>query len=140
MTWLTYALLSALFAAATAVLAKAGLRGLDPDFATLIRTAVILLFLGAWIFLSRRWVDLRNIPGASWTFLILSGLATGGSWLCYYRALKLADVSKVAPIDKLSVVLVAVFGVLFLGEHPSPREWTGIALITVGVLTLALKP
>ena len=140
MTWLTYALLSALFAAATAVLAKVGLRGLDSDFATLIRTAVILIFLAAWIFVSRRWVDLHSIPGASWTFLILSGLATGGSWLCYYRALKLADVSKVAPIDKLSVVLVALFGVAFLGEHPTAREWTGIALIATGVLVLALKP
>jgi len=138
-TWLPWALLSAFFAALTAIFAKVGLQGIDSDFATLIRTVVIALTLGALVYATGKWQSPIELPAKSVTFLVLSALATGASWVCYFRALKLGDASKVAPVDKLSVVLVAVFAVMFLGERPAVREWLGIALVGGGVLLLSLR-
>ena len=105
----------------------------------MIRTIVIITFLSAIVFLSNKWINPCRLPGKSLIFLFLSGLATGASWLCYFRALQFGAASKVAPIDKLSVVLVAVFAFAFLGERPSAREWTGIAFVALGVFILGLK-
>jgi transporter family protein len=138
-SWLVWALLSALFAALTAVFAKVGVQGVDSDLATLIRTAVIIVVLGCFVWVTGRWRSPSEIGSRTWWFLTLSGLATGASWVCYFRALKLGPASKVAPVDKLSVVLVAVFAYLFLAERPSPRDWIGIALVGAGVVVLALK-
>jgi transporter family protein len=138
-TWLPWALLSAVFAALTAIFAKIGLEGIDSDYATLIRTFVIVLTLGTIVYATGKWQSPWTIPGRSGTFLVLSALATGASWICYFRALKLGEASKVAPVDKLSVVLVALFAVLFLGERPAAREWAGIALVGAGVLLLSLR-
>jgi transporter family protein len=137
--WLAWALLSATFAALTAIFAKVGLEGIDSDYATFLRTVVILLTLGVLIAALGKWRDPTQLPPRSVTFLILSGLATGASWLCYFRALKAGDASRVAPIDKLSVVLVALFATAFLGERPTPREWVGIGLVGAGALLLSLK-
>ena len=137
--WVAWALLSASFAALTAIFAKVGLERVDPDYATLIRTAVILLIVAGMVGAMGKWQDPRTIPPRSLVFLGLSALATGASWLCYFRALQAGNASRVAPIDKLSVVLVAVFAVIVLGERPSPRDWVGIVLVAIGVLTLALK-
>jgi transporter family protein len=138
-TWLPWALLSAVFAALTAIFAKVGLDGIDSDYATLLRTVVIVLTLGALIYATGKWQSPWDLPSKSVAFLVLSALATGASWLCYFRALKLGPASQVAPVDKLSVVLVAVFAVAFLGEHPGGREWAGIALVAAGVLLLSLR-
>src|SRR5688500_4979956 len=121
--WLPWALGSAVFAALTAVLAKVGLEGIDSDFATLVRTVVIVAVLGALVAATGKWRSPLELPGRSTAFLVLSGLATGASWVCYFRALELGDVAKVAPVDKLSVVLAAVFAAAFLGERPAPRDW-----------------
>jgi len=137
--WLPWALGSAVFAALTAIFAKIGLDGIDSDFATLLRTVVIVAVLGAFVALAGKWRDPTTLPRRSVTFLVLSALATGASWVCYFRALKIGAASRVAPVDKLSVVLVAVFAVLFLGERPNAREWAGIAMVAAGVLTLSLK-
>lgn len=137
--WLPWALLSAVFAALTAIFAKVGLEGIDSDFATLVRTFVIALVLSAFVYAAGKWQGLSILAGKSGLFLVLSALATGASWVCYYRALKLGNAVNVAPVDKLSVVLVAVFAVAFLGERPSGRDWVGIALVAVGVVLLALK-
>ena len=137
--WLVWALLSAAFAALTAIFAKVGLEGIDSDYATLFRTAVILLTLGVLIAALGKWRDPTQLPPRSLVFLVLSGLATGASWLCYFRALKAGDAARVAPIDKLSVVLVAIFATAFLGERPTPREWVGIGLVGAGALLLSLK-
>jgi transporter family protein len=137
--WVFWALLSAVFAAATAVLAKAGSDTIDPDLATLIRTAVVLLCLVVLVSCTGKWSGSEAPSTSTVVFLVLSGLATGASWLCYFRALKAGDVSKVAPVDKLSVVLVAVFAAVFLRERLSLREWLGVALVCAGVLVLALK-
>ena len=137
--WLPWALLSALFAALTAIFAKIGLEGVDADFATLLRTLVIVLLLGTFVYTTGKWQGLSVVAGKSGLFLVLSALATGASWVCYYRALKLGDAVKVAPVDKLSVVLVALFAVMVLGERPSPRDWLGISLVAAGVVLLALK-
>ena len=134
-----WALLSAVFAALTAVLAKIGLEGIDSDLATLVRTAVILVLLSMFVVTTGKWQNPLTLPHRTLLFLTLSGAATGVSWVCYFRALKLGEASKVAPVDKLSVVLVAVFAVLFLHERPSVREWTGILMVGAGVLVLALK-
>ena len=138
-SWLPWALLSALFAALTAIFAKVGLQGIDSDFATLIRTFVIALVLGAFVLVAGKWQGLSVIAGRSGVFLVLSALATRASWVCYYRALKVGDAVKVAPVDKLSVVLVALLAVAFLGERPAPRDWLGITLVAAGVVLLALK-
>lgn len=137
--WLPWALLSAVFAALTAIFAKVGLEGIDSDYATLIRTFVIVLTLGALVYATGKWRNPWEIPPRSGMFLVLSALATGASWICYFRALKLGEASRVAPVDKLSVVLVAVFAVLFLGERATAREWVGIALVGGGVLLLSLR-
>jgi transporter family protein len=138
-SWLPWALLSAVFAALTAIFAKVGLEGVDSDFATLIRTGVIALVLGVFVLSAGKWQGLSVVAGKSGLFLVLSALATGASWVCYYRALKVGDAVKVAPVDKLSVVFVALFAVVFLGERPALRDWLGIALVAAGVVLLALK-
>jgi bacterial/archaeal transporter family protein len=137
--WVFWAFLSAGFAAATAVLAKAGSEAIDPDLATLIRTAVVLVSLLLLVTATGKWKLSESLSARTVLLLVLSGLATGASWLCYFRALKAGDVSKVAPIDKLSVVLVAVFAVVFLSERLSLRDWLGVGLVSLGVLVLAWK-
>lgn len=139
MTWLPWALLSAAFAALTAIFAKVGVSNINSDLATLIRTIVILLTLIGMVSATGQWQVPGSIAGKTWIFLVLSGLATGASWLCYFRALKLGDASRVAPIDKLSVVLVALFGVMFLGERLSAVNWLGVAFIAAGALLVAVK-
>jgi len=138
-TWVYWAILSAVFAALTAIFAKIGIQGVDSDLATLVRTAIILVVLSAFVWFTGKWSNPFMLPSKTWLFLGLSGLATGASWVCYFRALQMGEASKVAPIDKLSLVLVAVFAVVFLGERPSIREWTGIIMVAGGVLVLALK-
>ena len=138
-TWVYWAILSAVFAALTAIFAKIGIQGVDSDLATLVRTAIILVVLSAFVWFAGKWSNPFILPSKTWLFLGLSGLATGASWVCYFRALQIGEASKVAPIDKLSLVLVAVFAVAFLGERPSIREWTGIIMVAGGVLVLALK-
>jgi transporter family protein len=138
-SWFGWALLSAVFAALTAIFAKVGVQGVDSDLATLIRTAVIIAALGCFVWVTGRWRNPSEIGSRTWWFLTLSGLATGASWVCYFRALKLGAASKVAPVDKLSVVLVAIFAYLFLAERPSLRDWIGITLVGAGVVVLALK-
>jgi transporter family protein len=137
--WFVWALLSAVFAALTAIFAKIGLKGVDSDMATLIRTVVIFGVLGCFIYATGKWMNPLALSGKTWLFLVLSGLATGASWVCYFRALKVGDASKVAPVDKLSLLLVVVFAFVFLGERPSTREWLGILMVGGGVLVLALK-
>ncbi len=137
--WVFWALGSAGFAALTAIFAKIGIRGIDSDLATLVRTCVILVVLSAFVWFTGKWSNPFALSGKTLTFLTLSGLATGASWVCYFRALQMGEASKVAPIDKLSLVLVAIFAVIFLGERPSLREWTGIAMVAGGVLVLAIK-
>ncbi|PTV94857.1 transporter family protein [Rhodobacter aestuarii] len=137
-SWLFWALLSAVFAALTAVFAKAGVAQVDSDLATWLRTLVVAVVLGALVALAGKLRGLTEIPGRAALFLILSGLATGASWLCYFRALSLGDAARVAPVDKLSVVLVAVFAATFLGEMLSPLAWAGVALIGLGAALVAL--
>lgn len=138
-SWLYWAILSAVFAALTAIFAKIGIQGVDSDLATLIRTAIIIVVLSAFVWFAGKWSNPFELSSKTWIFLGLSGLATGASWVCYFRALKIGDASKVAPVDKLSLVLVAIFAFAFLGERPSLREWTGIAMVAGGVLVLAIK-
>jgi transporter family protein len=138
-TWFYWALLSAIFAALTAIFAKIGIQGVDSDLATLIRTFVIIFVLSAFVWLTGKWSNPFKLSSRTWIFLLLSGLATGASWVCYFRALKIGDASKVAPVDKLSLLLVALFAVIFLGERPSGREWIGILMVGAGVLVLAFK-
>jgi transporter family protein len=137
--WLPWALGSAVFAALTAIFAKIGLEGVDSDFATLVRTFVIVAVLGTFVAVTGKWRNPVALPSRSLTFLVLSALATGASWVCYFRALKVGDAAKVAPVDKLSVVLVAVFAAAFLGERPVAREWLGIGLVALGVLVLSFR-
>jgi bacterial/archaeal transporter family protein len=139
-SWQVWALLSAVFAALTAIFAKVGVAGIHPDVATLIRTVVILFVLSALVAVSGETSSLRHASGRTWIFLVLSGLATGASWWCYFRALQLGDAARVAPIDKLSVVLVAFFGVGFLGERLGPVNWLGILMIAAGAWLLTLRP
>ena len=137
--WFAWALLSAAFAALTAIFAKVGLKGVDSDLATLLRTAVIIVCLALFVGLTGRWRNPLELSGRTNLFLMLSGLATGASWVCYFRALKVGEASRVAPVDKFSVVLVALFAVAFLGERPAPKDWAGIGLVTAGVVLLALR-
>lgn len=139
-SWQFWAFLAAVFAALTAVFAKAGVEEINSDLATLIRTAVVLVALGLLVALTGRFERLAGIPPRVWMFLILSGLATGASWLCYFRAMKLGDASRVAPVDKLSVVFVALFAALFLGERLSGQGWIAIGLIGSGAVLLAMAP
>jgi transporter family protein len=137
--WFYWAILSAIFAALTAIFAKVGIQGVDSDLATLVRTAIIIVVLSGFVWFAGKWSNPFALPSRTWLFLGLSGLATGASWVCYFRALQAGDASKVAPVDKLSLVLVAVFAFVFLGERPALREWTGIAMVAAGVLVLAIK-
>lgn len=138
-SWQFWALMSAIFAALTAVFAKVGIQGINSDFATLVRTLVIIGALCLFLTVTGQWQKPGEISGKSWVFLVLSGLATGASWLAYFRALQIGDASRVAPVDKLSVVLVALFAALFLGERMSTVNWLGIALIGCGVVLVALR-
>ena len=137
--WFYWAILSAVFAALAAIFAKIGIQGVDSDFATLIRTAIIMVVLWLFVVYTGKWSNPLDLSPKTWLFLGLSGLATGASWVCYFRALKIGDASKVAPVDKLSLVLVTVFAFTFLGERPSLREWSGIAMVAAGVVLLAFK-
>jgi transporter family protein len=137
-SWFYWALLSAIFAAFTAIFAKIGLAGIDSDFATLIRTCVILLVLSVFVWVTDKWSNPALLKPKTLIFLALSGLATGASWVCYFRALKIGDACKVAPVDKLSLVLVAVFAFVFLHERPNGTEWLGIALVAIGVIVLSM--
>ncbi len=138
-SWFYWAMLSAVFAAMTAIFAKIGIKGVDSDLATLVRTAIIIVVLFAFVGFAGKWSNPFELSGKTWLFLTLSALATGASWVCYFRALQIGDASKVAPVDKFSLVLVAIFAFTFLGERPSLRDWGGIALVASGVLVLAIK-
>ena len=137
--WFYWALLSAVFASLTAIFAKIGLEGVDSDFATLVRTFVIILVLAGFVYFTGKWSNPFALRSKTLSFLALSGLATGASWVCYFRALKVGEASKVAPVDKLSLVLVAIFAFFFLHERPSVREWLGILMVGAGVVVLGLK-
>ena len=138
-SWQAWAILSAVFAAMTAVLAKVGVQDVNSNYATFIRTVVIILFLAAILAVTGEFKPLSSVTRRSQVFLVLSGLATGASWLCYFRALKLGPVSQVAPIDKLSLLLVAILGVFLLGEKLSGRNWLGVLLMAVGALLVAMR-
>jgi transporter family protein len=138
-SWQLWALLSAGFAALTAIFAKVGVEHVNSDLATFIRTLVIVAVLAAILAATGQWQPPSSISSRTWLFLTLSGLATGGSWLCYFRALQLGDTARVAPVDKLSVILVAVFGVLFLGESLSAVNWLGVLLVGAGAVLIALR-
>jgi transporter family protein len=137
MTWIFWAVLSAVFAAATALLAKVGVSGIDSNLATAIRTTVILIFTWAIAIAFEKHHALAQIGRRSWVFLVLSGICTGLSWLCYFRALQIGPASSVAPVDKLSVVLVILGAWLFLGEQLTPLKIGGASLITIGAVILA---
>ena len=138
-SWFFWAALSAVFAALTAIFAKIGIQGVDSDLATLVRTAIIMVVLSGFVWYAGKWSNPFMLSSRTWVFLGLSGLATGASWVCYFRALQLGEASKVAPVDKFSLVLVAIFAYVFLGERPAPRDWLGIGLVACGVLVLAFK-
>ena len=139
LTWPFWALLSAAFAALTAIFAKIGIENVNSDFATFIRTIVILFAAGMMVYATGNWQSPSAVSSKTWLFLVLSGLATGASWICYFRALKLGDAARVAPIDKLSVVFVAIFAVLFLGEKLSLPNWLGVMFIAVGAVLVAYR-
>src|SRR5450432_1881584 len=139
LSWTFWALLSAGFAALTAIFAKIGIENINSDFATFVRTIVILIAAAMIVVATGNWQPPSSVSAKTWLFLILSGLATGASWICYFRALKLGDAARVAPIDKLSVVFVAVFAVLFLGEKLSAPNWLGIILIASGAVLVAYR-
>lgn len=138
-SWQFWALSSAAFAALTAIFAKVGIAGVNSDYATLIRTIVILVFAALIVAATGQFQRPGELSSKTWLFLILSGLATGASWLCYFRALQIGQAAQVAPIDKLSVVLVAVFGVTFLGEKLSGLNWLGVLLIAIGAALVAFR-
>ena len=138
-SWLFWALLSANFAALTAIFAKIGVESINPDLATLLRTVVIAVVLATILAVTRQDQPLASISLRAYAFVALSGVATGASWLCYFRALKIGDAARVAPVDKLSVVLVAVFGAAFLGERITAANWLGIILIACGALLVAYE-
>ena len=136
--WLLFALLSAVFAALTSILAKVGIDGVDSNLATALRTVVVLGMAWAMVFITHAQSGLPDVSRKSWLFLILSGLATGASWLCYYHALKIGEASKVVPVDKLSVVLTLVLAFVFLHEKVTPKSLVGCALIGAGTLLMVL--
>lgn len=138
-SWQFWAFLSAIFAALTAIFAKIGVSGLPSDYVTLLRTCVVLAVLALIVAGTGQWQNPAHVSWRTLSAIALSGLATGASWLCYFRALKLGDASRVAPLDKLSVVLVAIFAAVFLGERLSPVNWTGVALIAAGAVLVAIK-
>jgi bacterial/archaeal transporter family protein len=137
-SWQFWALLSAVFAALTAIFAKVGVENVNSDLATLIRTLIVVCILALIVYGTGQYQNPADISGRTYLFLLLSGLGTGSSWLCYFRALKLGNAAQVAPIDKLSVVLVAIIGVAFLGERLSPVNWIGVVLVAAGALLVAL--
>ena len=137
-SWQFWAILSALFAALTAIFAKIGVEQINSDLATFIRTIVVICLLAGILIATGGFQNPDSIPGRTWLFLVLSGLATGASWLCYFRALKIGQAAQVAPIDKLSVVLVAIFGAVFLGEKLALLNWIGVALIAAGAILVAI--
>ena len=139
LSWVFWALLSAGFAALTAIFAKIGIENVNSDFATLIRTVVILFVAGMIVYASGNWQGPSSVSAKTWLFLILSGAATGASWICYFRALKLGDAARVAPVDKLSVVFVSLFAVLFLGERLALPNWLGVILIACGAVLVAYR-
>lgn len=136
--WFVFALLSAVFAALTSILAKVGIDGVNSNLATAVRTVVVVIMAWGMVFLTHTQSGLSDISRKSWVFLILSGLATGASWLCYYRALQLGDASKVVPIDKLSVVITLVLAFVFLHEQFTAKYLIGCILIGVGTLVMVL--
>lgn len=138
-SWQVWAGLSAVFAALTAIMAKIGVENVNPDFATFVRTIVILMTLALILVATGQFQSPGSVSPRTYVFLVLSGLATGASWICYFRALKIGEAAKVAPIDKLSLVLVAIFGVVFLGERLSGLNWLGVALIAAGAVLVALR-
>lgn len=138
-TWQFWAILSAVFAAATAIFAKLGVQHIDSDFATLIRTGMVFVLLAILVSATGKLTSLSQVTRPTWVFLSLSALATGASWVCYFRALQRGNASQVAPVDKLSLVLVAVFAAAFLGERLSLRNWLGISLVALGILMVSWK-
>lgn len=138
-TWQLWAILAAVFASLTAIFAKVGVSDIGSDFATFLRTLVVVAVLGMILWATDQYEPLGSISPKSALFLVLSGLATGASWVCYFRALKLGQASQVAPVDKLSVVLVAIFGAVFLGEHLSPTGWFGVSLVGTGAILIAVS-
>ena len=136
--WFVFALLSAVFAALTSILAKVGIEGVNSNLATAIRTVVVLVMAWGMVFVTNTQHGLTDISRKSWLFLILSGLATGASWLCYYRALQIGEASKVVPIDKLSVVITLVLAFVFLHERFTPKSLIGCLLIGAGTLLMVL--
>ena len=136
--WFVYALLSAVFAALTSILAKVGIEGVNSTLATAVRTTVVLALSWGMVILTGQGGGLASISAKSWLFLVLSGLATGGSWLCYYHALQVGEVSKVVPVDKLSVVITLALAFLFLHEQVSVKALAGCALIGAGTLVMVL--
>ena len=138
-SWQLWAVLSAIFAALTAIFAKIGVENVNSDLATFIRTLVVVVVLAGILVATGQWQPPGTIAGRTYLFLLLSGLGTGASWLCYFRALQLGDAARVAPIDKLSVVLVALFGVGFLGERLSAVNWLGVAAIAGGAILVAYR-
>jgi len=136
--WFVFALLSAIFAALTSILAKIGISGVNSNLATAIRTVVVVIMSWGMVFLTDAQKGLGSISSKSWLFLILSGLATGASWLCYYRALQIGEASKVVPIDKLSVVITLVLAFVFLHEKFTPKSLIGCILIGAGTLIMVL--
>ncbi len=138
-SWQFWAILSAAFAALTAIFAKIGIETINSDFATFLRTIVILAIAALIVVTRQQWQSLSSITPKTYIFLLLSGLATGASWICYFRALQIGNASQVAPVDKLSVVLVAIFGTMFLNERLSTFNWLGIGLIATGAILLALR-
>ena len=138
-SWQFWAILAAVFAALTAIFAKVGIENVDSDYATFIRTLIIAAVLLAMLSVMGKWQSPGGLSGRTWLFLTLSGLATGASWLAYFRALKLGDAARVAPLDKLSIILVAIFGVVFLGEKLAPANWLGVVLILAGVILVSWR-
>lgn len=136
--WQFWALMAAVFAAATAIFAKIGVSDINSNFATLVRTVIVVVALGVLLSFTGEYQSLASISKKTWIFLTLSGLATGASWLCYFKALQMGQASQVAPVDKLSVVFVAVLGALFLGESLSATGWAGVGLIATGAVLVAL--
>jgi len=137
-SWIFWAALSAVFAALTTIFAKVGIQNVDSDIATLIRTAFVFLLLTLFVYFSGKFSPSITITKNTWVFLGLSGLATCASWICFYRALQIGDASKVIVIDKFSIVLVAIFAVIFLGEKTLMKDWIGITLVTTGLILIAL--
>ena len=138
-SWQLWAVFSAAFAALTAIFAKLGVENISSDLATFIRTIVVVCVLGVIVYATKQFENPAAISGRTYLFLLLSGLGTGASWLCYFRALQLGNASQVAPIDKLSVVLVAIFGTIFLGESLTALNWLGVLLVAIGGILVALR-